>query len=42
MYLCICVDDIIIACSDLALVREIKQTQRDRYDKTDMGALGHF
>ena len=42
MYLCIYVDDIIIACSELAYICEIKQKLRDRYDMIDMGALEHF
>ena len=42
MYLCIYVDDNIIACSELAYICEIKQKLRDRYHMTDMGALEHF
>ena len=42
MYLCIYVNDIIIACSELAYICEIKQKLRDRYDVIDMGALEHF
>ena len=36
------VDDIIIACSELAFICEIKHELRDINDMSDMGALEHF
>ena len=42
IYLCMYVDDIIIAYSELAFICENRRKLRDRYDMSDMGALEHF
>ena len=42
MYLTIYVDDIIIACKNLAYVLEVKVICCKNFDMTDMGALEHF
>ena len=42
MYLTIYVDDIIIACDNLAYVLEVKMMFCKNFDMTDMGALEHF
>ena len=42
MYLTLYVDDIIIACDNLAYVLEVKIMFCKNFDMTDMGALEHF
>ena len=42
MYICIYVDDIIIACSDVGYIKEVKARFCSRFDMTDMGELEHF
>ena len=42
MYLTIYVDDIIIACTNVDYVREIKTTFCSTFDMSDMGELEHF
>ena len=42
MYITIYVDDIIIACDNLAYMLEVKMMFGKNFDMTDMGALEHF
>ena len=42
LYICIYVDDIIIACSNVTYIEEVKSKFCNRFDMTDMGELEHF